>query len=134
MNQQLQNLITLRDKVFPIVWEMDKQGRVDFNSWECGAHKCLKGWYCYLEIRHNNIHEWCGNDKNGSYDDGASVHFGLNSDEGEPLFSSTTKTSLQYRYNYLCKLIDERVAEERPDQIPGAEVVKEFLEKEKTTA
>jgi len=43
--EQLNNLITLRDKVFPIVFEMDKQGRVDLDDFRISCGNTYLGFF-----------------------------------------------------------------------------------------
>ena len=115
MNQQLQNLITLRDKVFPIVFEQDKFSNVNLNIFKCGTQKCLLGWYGHITgYNYRNVSATVDKE-----------HFGIC--EWARLFGGAEFGTLQDRYNYLCKLIDEKLAEERPS---GSEICKQFLQQE----
>ena len=102
----LQNLYTLRDKVFPVVFEMDKQGRVDLNEIDsnCGAIHCLWGWYQEIE----------GIELRAS-DKTLVKHFGGNFD-CDRLFGASECGTLADRYDYLCNLIREREAQLVPER------------------
>ena len=101
----LQNLYTLRDKVFPIVFEMDKQGRVnlDYVDSDCGTAHCLFGWYRIITGEQILIIA-------------SPEHFNLDSASDCRLFTGSSGMSLADRYNYLCNLITEREAQLVPER------------------
>ena len=116
MNQQLQNLITLRDRVFPVVFEMEKEGRVNLDSYSCGTSHCLKGWYAALSGQiHQEVSLWCVRDF-AKVLSGGENHFGLSRNENCTLFGLSFRGSLQDRYDFLCQLIDERMKLEVPER------------------
>ena len=104
MNRELQNLYVLQDEVFPKVFELDKEGRVNLDIIEsgCGTYRCLLGWYGYftgLNVKSNSLMPEC-------------KHFGLTSTQWLALFGAKIEAgTLTDRYNYLCSLIQEKEKE-----------------------
>lgn len=47
---KIEKIMFLRDVVIPYVKEREKEGKVDFDSFECGTTKCLLGW-CVASFR-----------------------------------------------------------------------------------
>lgn len=109
MKQSTQNLITLRDKVFPVVFEMDKRGRVDLNQFnsECGTYKCLRGWHDTIVFGYA-----ARGVRSKSHPYNRCKYFTISKIDWLKLFGSATHGTLQDRYNYLCNLIEQRLKEE----------------------
>lgn len=110
MNQiQLNNLITLRDSVFPIVFEMEKGGRVDLDVYEseCGTAHCVLGWYVHeieqVPFSKSRFHEDPVHE--------AKEEFGILESQYDPLFGSERHGTLQERYDYLCEIINNQQKE-----------------------
>lgn len=104
MNQiQLDNLIKLRDDVFPVIFEMEKKGRVDLNHYEsdCGALHCVLGWYVNMVYQMKFV---------GSrffahtLDEGVS-EFGITCGDFCKLFGGEDHGTLEERRDYLCNII-----------------------------
>ncbi len=121
MNQQTQNLITLRDKVFPIVFDMDKQGRVDLSYYEsgCGTHRCLLGWYVH-EVYHQKFRDSVF--FKGDVIDEIEREFGENA---YCLFGGKSYGSLQTRCVCLYSLLNERLKDDLPS---GSEICQQIIQ------
>lgn len=105
--ETLQNLIRLRDVVFPVVFEKDKQGLVKhiFYWNACNTYGCLAGWDCYL-LTGKDIHAEAA---------GGRIRAWLNNRYGNHtyigLFNNLSSSSLQDRHTYLCDLIESSFTE-----------------------
>lgn len=132
MRPETQNLITLRDVVFPDALKMDDVGMINLNYYKyssavvCGTAYCLKGLYCHLTNQDDNVSSWCANDSARVTND-MTNHFGINEEEHKFLFGASNFGTLQDRYDHLCKLIDKRLEAEKP-ALTGVDRCMKFLQ------
>ena len=110
----LARLIALREEAFPLAFEAEKRGHLEFNITvsECGTYRCLLGWFLKTETA--KADGWkesgCWNGKSW-YIDGARDYFGIRPTEVSGLFGLKVFGDLHARAALCDKLIAERMGQ-----------------------
>lgn len=121
MNQQLENLYFLRDRVIP--WMEEHPERVDFDEVEsdCGTYRCAWGWYKHMRgLRGSFLYRY-------------ESEFGFCAfEDAMPIFGSRERGTLADRKERLNEIIARKEKELGVSKAlvlyrPGADIVREMM-------
>lgn len=111
----LTRLIALREECFPLAFEAEKAGHLDFDIFvsRCGTYRCLQGFWLLTDTAKADgwTHETGGGRWKHWRDSDATMHyFGLTDGAWCALFGMAYNGDLHTRLAYLDRLITARIA------------------------